>query len=581
MASGNGDDLKLPTVITQGITQYDVTVCNGSGPDSESDPCSGSESDTNPIITTDGSVSFEGGATASTLTAPEAIHPCYEVLLGRKKQVGLKASRIEIIIDLLEMNKSTYIPSMLKNDPFITEWFFTYNVHANNPSTWNVKIIAKAICHFDDIVQKIARTVARTPDQLPPNIILFQTYMEGVREAAELLKTEVGRVRKGKIGVQKGGLRIQDSMQLKDISPTGFDTENCASCRHHYLLPVGKDLNEIHRHNNNCRKDHLTKMIKWNNLPVKRKGSKPKSGRHLSQQLACLCTKMHCTNSLNGQGCFKCVELCTQARDAGSLSRPLFDDKLRCTCDICRCQCSVLYFRHDAAKLAIQAQTEREERRNSMSQTNLNAFLGLKSTIVDMTQDTMEENDALSLDDAMAITACDIMKNKKMQEDVKKRLELQRSMGPLTTYVEGKSIAQLRTEKKRRRMISPHKAHCHLPIRNEAERIITPSAKKGRIDNCRWYNNNLHEADESCSPVDRKLAFEPKSKNLEIDKSVILEKAVMRRLVDNSSPSSDDKKTIFHKMVKKDDAVKAIISIASDMDASVDDTKKMLMDNCL
>lgn len=62
---------------------------------------------------------------------------------------------------------------------------------------------------------------------------------------------------------------------------------------------------------------------------------------------------------------------------------------------------------------------------------------------------------------------------------------------------------------------------------------------------------------------------------------MILEKAVMRRLVDNSSPSSDDKKTIFHKMVKKDDAVKAIISIASDMDASVDDTKKMLMDNCL
>ena len=216
-----------------------------------------------------------------------------------------------------------------------------------------------------------------------------------------------------------------------------------------------------------------------------------------------------------------------------------------------------------------------------MSQTNLNAFLGLKSTIVDMTQDTMEENDALSLDDAMAITACDIMKNKKMQEDVKKRLELQRSMGPLTTYVEGKSIAQLRNEKKKRRTISPHKAHCHLPIRNVAERIITPSAKKGRIDNCRWYNNNLHEADESCSPVDRKLAFENKSKNLEIDKSVILEKAVMRRLVDNSSPSSDDKKTIFHKMVKKDDAVKAIISIASDMDASVDDTKKMLMDNCL
>ena len=134
-------------------------------------------------------------------------------------------------------------------------------------------------------------------------------------------------------------------------------------------------------------------------------------------------------------------------------------------------------------------------------------------------------------------------------------------------------------KKKRSRTISPHKAYCHLP--NNGGRMITPSAKKGRIDNFRWYNNDLQETDGSCSPVDRKLAYDNKSKNLEIEKSVVLEKAVMRRLVDNSSPSSEDKKTIFHKMVKKDAAVKAIISIAADMDASVDDTKRMLLDNFL
>ena len=80
--------------------------------------------------------------------------------------------------------------------------------------------------------------------------------MKGVREADVLLKIEVGCVQKEEIGVQKGGLRIQDSMQLKEISPTGFDTESCASCRHYYLLPVGKDLNEIHRHNDNFCKEH-------------------------------------------------------------------------------------------------------------------------------------------------------------------------------------------------------------------------------------------------------------------------------------------------------------------------------------
>ena len=34
-------------------------------------------------------------------------------------------------------------------------------------------------------------------------------------------------------------------------------------------------------------------------------------------------------------------------------------------------------------------------------------------------------------------------------------------------------------------------------------------------------------------------------------------------------------------MVKKDDAVGAIINIAVEMEASVEDTKQMLLDNCL
>ena len=46
-----------------------------------------------------------------------------------------------------------------------------------------------------------------------------------------------------------------------------------------------------------------------------------------------------------------------------------------------------------------------------MSQTNLNTFLGLKSAVIHMTQDTMEENEDLSYDDSMAITAIETLKN--------------------------------------------------------------------------------------------------------------------------------------------------------------------------
>ena len=68
-----------------------------------------------------------------------------------------------MILDLLVVNKADYFPSILKNDPFITECFFMYSIHANNPYKLNVKIIAKAICHFNEIVKKVGKTVLPVP----------------------------------------------------------------------------------------------------------------------------------------------------------------------------------------------------------------------------------------------------------------------------------------------------------------------------------------------------------------------------------------------------------------------------------
>ena len=43
--------------------------------------------------------------------------------------------------------------------------------------------------------------------------------------------------------------------------------------------------------------------------------------------------------------------------------------------------------------------------------------------------------------------AIDLAKKSDMQDDVRERLELQREVRPLTSLVNGKSVAQLRTEK--------------------------------------------------------------------------------------------------------------------------------------
>ena len=88
-----------------------------------------------------------------------------------------------------------------------------------------------------------------------------------------------------------------------------------------------------------------------------------------------------------------------------------------------------------------------------------------------------------------------------MQDNINTRLELQRAVGPLTTYVEGKSVAELRREKRKKRRISHHKANYHLP--NTGTSIITHSMK-GEGKNVRWYNNNLgKDSDELSTPITR------------------------------------------------------------------------------
>ena len=51
----------------------------------------------------------------------------------------------------------------------------------------------------------------------------------------------------------------------------------------------------------------------------------------------------------------------------------------------------------------------------------------------------------------------------------------------------------------------------------------------------------------------------------------------MKLLVDNTSPSNPEIK-MFHKVVSEDAAKMAIVRIGSEMDASIDYTKKMMID---
>ena len=52
-----------------------------------------------------------------------------------------------------------------------------------------------------------------------------------------------------------------------------------------------------------------------------------------------------------------------------------------------------------------------------------------------------------------------------------------------------------------------------------------------------------------------------------------MEKALLRRLIYNTSPTSDKKTKIFQKMLNKDEAINAFISVEIEMDATIEFTK--------
>ena len=67
---------------------------------------------------------------------------------------------------------------------------------------------------------------------------------------------------------------------------------------------------------------------------------------------------------------------------------------------------------------------------------------------------------------------------------------------------------------------------------------------------------------------------------MEEDKTVIMQKKVMKRLLSTDSPPSRKKRICFRKMVNDDKEARTIISLSVEMNASVDAAKDMVINNC-
>ena len=80
-----------------------------------------------------------------------------------------------------------------------------------------------AICNFYDILTKSSEIQTRHSNNLHTEIIEFETYIVGVKDAANVLKIEIGQVHKGKLGTNKNRKRMQDNILTVQLSQNSFE----------------------------------------------------------------------------------------------------------------------------------------------------------------------------------------------------------------------------------------------------------------------------------------------------------------------------------------------------------------------
>ena len=112
----------------------------------------------------------------------------------------------------------------------------------------------------------------------------------------------------------------------------------------------------------------------------------------------------------------------------------------------------------------------------------------------------------------------------------------------------------------------------------------------GDNKNERWYRNNLQH--KSYVEENNNILVITSNSNTSNLKSVIsndqersnafdaLRKRVIKRLIDITSPSTESKQNMFRKLARDQDNTRLIVEMAVEMEASVEDTTKMLMNNC-
>ena len=199
----------------------------------------------------------------------QAKHKCYSVLLTQRKAVKKKGDRIDLLTAVIKLSVKTYIPPSMLEDEELHHWHCLTTAFTDKPRSWTMEKLADSVCRFNTILQRSNFAHDKLRFRYPKPITNFMSFMIEVHKEAEVALNENIQSTRVKLGTQKGCGRIQDNVDLTILHNDSFDVDNCAYCKHRFVLPIGLDINEITTYNNKVARQHSEKMRERSNTATK------------------------------------------------------------------------------------------------------------------------------------------------------------------------------------------------------------------------------------------------------------------------------------------------------------------------
>jgi hypothetical protein len=314
----------------------------------------------------------------------------YDVLNSRKSEAKSLNERQNYLYEFMNTCGPRFFEKCMRDENSEVQNFFAdlkVSAGASKKSrerAWKGSYVARKLIVMDKLMvdndtvrkkmkaQKPGRSSV-SPRQDPPIVALFRTFMKNVHKRADndqhkesiIENTDAAPkvARVGKKSVLKPGEQKGEPVQsflLWDESRR--DKITCPACMHPFAMIIGSDK-EINESNDEATAKLIDAIDEWKKRNPRSRGKKPTFSTVLgSTEIVCMCTTMHCGNREDGVGCIQCEEVV----ENNGTRPPLIDARI-CSCQVCRCDCSVKYQRKDRHKVAMQASADRHKVKNGIN----------------------------------------------------------------------------------------------------------------------------------------------------------------------------------------------------------------------